>query len=87
MPNLSDTICTIIGSYDLSAYSLSCGYGLTRDGKTVRWPVGALLFEKRNDKGRVTCALLAYADGSRIEFTYAENRGSKLKSIPFNVKK
>lgn len=71
-----------IGAFDASAYSLMAGYVINQEtGKTLRFPIGAQLSEKRNDQGRVTKALYAYADGSRLEFSYHPLHGSNLKEV------
>ena len=63
-----------------TAYTLYGGYALKKE-RTVRFPGGRLLMEKRNDTGRMTRARYAYADGSMLEFSYSESRGAILKAI------
>jgi hypothetical protein len=64
-----------------SAYTLSCGYAVHERGRRELFPPCRVTLEKRNEHGRVTRMEGFYSDGSRILFTYAENRGPRL-SIP-----
>lgn len=56
-----------------NTFSLYAGYGINA-GKYVRFPQGAQLSEKRNDKGRLVRAIYSYADGSRLEYRYSASR-------------
>lgn len=54
-------------------FSLYAGYGLNA-GECVRFPTGALLREKRDEKGRCILAHYRYADGSELVFRYSSQR-------------
>lgn len=62
-----------------TAYTLSGGYAVHERGARKLFPPCCVTVEKRNDRGRVTRLEGAYADGSGIVFTYAENQGPRLK--------
>jgi hypothetical protein len=64
-----------------SAYTLAGGYAVHDRGRRELFPPCRVTLEKRNERGRVTRMEGSYSDGSRILFTYAENRGARL-SIP-----
>lgn len=79
MATIADEIAARIARAAPAAYSLAAGYWVTHPGTTVSFPPGAQLSERRNESGRVTRALYAYADGSRLEFTWHPARGSNLR--------
>lgn len=61
-----------------TAYTLAYGYAVHDRGARKLFPPCRVTHEKRNERGRVTRMEGSYADGSRILFTYAENRGPRL---------
>lgn len=64
-----------------SAYTLSYGYAVHDEGRRKVFPPCRVDHERRSERGRVTRLEGSYADGSRILFTYAENRGPRLSII------
>lgn len=78
MKTIAGNIIEKINPY--GTYTLYGGCAL-QDGKTIRFPGGVQLKEKRNDKGRCTMALYQYADDSQIKFTWTENNGPKLIEV------
>lgn len=65
-----------------SAFTLEGGYAVFQEiGHRVLFPAARMSDTKRNAKGRCTAATALYADGSRLRFTYSENRGAALKEI------
>lgn len=78
MNTIAGNIIEKINPY--GTYTLYGGYAL-QDGKTVRFPGGVQLKEKRNDRGRCTMALYQYADDSQIKFTWSESSGPKLIEV------
>ena len=78
MKTIAGNIIDKIDPY--GTYTLYGGYALQGE-KTIRFPGGIQLKEKRNDKGRCTLALYQYADDSQIKFTWSENNGPKLIEV------
>ena len=71
-----------------SAFTLVYGYAVhgAEHSHTVRFPtLKKVLEERRNANGRCTLLLGQYEDGSRIRFTYSENRGPDLIDLPAAV--
>ena len=56
------------------------GYAVMYDGAKRYFPAGRQLAENRNDRGRVTFAKYAYADGSELTFWFNEQRGAKVEA-------
>jgi hypothetical protein len=50
-------------------FSLASGYGM-ENGQYVRFPVGVVEHQKRNQNGRCIYERLIYADGSRLTYEY-----------------
>jgi len=70
MTTLAEVTKSMIENLCPSTFSLYAGYGLN-GGEYVRFPQGAQLHEKRNDKGRVINARYRYADGSELVYSYS----------------
>ena len=70
MTTLAQQVKQIIETECPGTFSLYAGYGM-KAGQYVRYPTGAQLSERRNDKGRCTYALYTYADGSRLAYKYS----------------
>jgi len=79
---IAGKVLSTLTERESSAYSLGAGYavGPLNRGRFT-FPTGALLSERRNDAGRVTHALYAYADGSRLEFTWTAATGPALREM------
>lgn len=69
--SLANTTKNFIESKCSDCFSLYAGYGMT-GGEYVRFPQGAQLSEKRNEKGRVIKAVYKYADGSVLRYSYSD---------------
>ena len=78
MKTIAGNIIEKINPY--GTYTLYGGHAF-QDGKTIRFPGGVQLKEKRNDRGRCTMALYQYADDSQIKFTWSENNGPQLIEV------
>lgn len=71
-PTIADQVVTACEG--ASAFTLYGGYAVgAGNAGTTRFPTGAQLAERRNDKGRVTYAKYVYADGSTLEYTYRDD--------------
>lgn len=71
-PTIADRVVTACEG--ASAFTIYGGYAVgPNNGATTRFPIGAQLAERRNDKGRVTYAKYVYADGSILEYTYRDD--------------
>ena len=75
---IAETVIQAIGRS--SVFTLYGGYALVGGGQ-IQFQQGHQLSERRNRNGRVTYALYQYADDSKVEFKYAENRGFTLKAL------
>lgn len=62
-----------------TAFTLYGGYAVRADSSRVMFTPGKEVKERRNDKGRCTYSETEYPDGSRLVYTYSENRGYNLK--------
>lgn len=68
MTTLAQKVKAVIETDCPQTFSLYAGYGM-RDGEYVRFPVGAVVKARRNDKGRYV--EYRYADGSRLLYRYS----------------
>lgn len=67
---IAQTIKQTIKTQCPGTFSLYAGYGIS-GGEYVRWPTGAQLTERRNEKGRCIFAEYQYADGSKLAYRYS----------------
>lgn len=80
MASHAETVADVIRGREWEAYTLYGGYGFSGGVKVV-FPGGLEVKNRRNEKGRTTYSLYEYRDGSRLEFTHSEARGSRVKVV------
>lgn len=81
-PSIAAAIASQCSSAAYVAVTLSGGYAVHGDGSRDHFEVGRGIALRRNEKGRVTYACYGYSDGSHLELTYSENRGSRFSAKP-----
>jgi hypothetical protein len=62
---------------DIVACTLEGGYAVTRTGGRILFQPCRVESCKRNAKGRCTSLIARYYDGSRLRFTWSEDRGPR----------
>ena len=75
----AQTIAAALNAETWTAYTLAYGYASNQSaGRILRFEPARIVEEKRTPAGRCARMVGEYADGSRLIFTWSEDRGSSV---------
>ena len=77
----ADAVRQALSGGNVRAASMTAGYAMLDDGNRVLFEAARELSDKRNSNGRCIKHVVQFKDGSKLQFTWSENRGPKY-SIP-----
>lgn len=81
MQPTADIIVSTLRAKPFAAVTLTYGYAVDYAGARSLFEPARTVKETRNARGRVTRLIGEYADGSRILFTYSDERGPRYASV------
>lgn len=84
-PSIAGTITAKLNATSCMAVTLYGGYAMPYKGDRILFQGGRIGKERRNANGRVTFLECSYSDGSRIEFTWSEDRGGSYRAFRAKV--
>lgn len=79
MPSHARQVVDAIHSRSVRAMSVEAMYGIDSDGNAfhINAPQPRVESQRHNEKGRCTSASYLFEDGSRVAFSFSENRGAR----------